>query len=104
MTAHPKIDPLTGDLHGFGYMSGAIGSKTMTYHVIGADGVVKRSERFEAPYAAMVHDFAVTRDYVLFPVFPLTFDLDRMSKIGSPFAFDAGERAPISGYWSAMRR
>ena len=95
MTAHPKIDPLTGDLHGFGYMSGAIGSKTMTYHVIGADGVVKRSERFEAPYAAMVHDFAVTRDYVLFPVFPLTFDLDRMSKIGSPFAFDGGAGAYI---------
>jgi carotenoid cleavage dioxygenase len=76
-------------------MSGAIGSKTMTYHVVGADGVVKRSERFEAPYAAMVHDFAVTRDYVLFPLFPLTFDLDRMGKIGSPFAFDAGVGAYI---------
>ena len=95
MTAHPKIDPLTGDLHGFGYMSGAIGSKTMTYHVIGADGVVKRSERFDAPYAAMVHDFAVTRDYILFPVFPLTFDLDRMGKIGTPFAFDVGAGAYI---------
>ena len=67
----------------------------MTYHVIGADGMVKRSERFEAPYAAMVHDFAVTRDYVLFPVFPLTFDLDRMGKLGSPFAFDAGAGAYI---------
>jgi carotenoid cleavage dioxygenase len=76
-------------------MSGAIGSNTMTYHVIRADGVVKRSERFEAPYAAMVHDFAVTRDYVLFPIFPLTFDLDRMGKIGSPFAFDASAGAHI---------
>ena len=74
-------------------MSGAMGSKTMTYHVIGADGVLKRSDRFEAPYAAMV-DFAVTRDYVLFPVFPLTFDLDRMGKLGSPF-FDDGAGAYI---------
>ena len=74
-------------------MSGAIGSKTMTYHVIGADGVVKRSERFEAPYAAMVHDFAVTRDYVLFPVFPLTFDLDRMGKIGLFCPCDPNQRS-----------
>jgi carotenoid cleavage dioxygenase-like enzyme len=89
MTAHPKIDPLTGDLHGFGYMSGAIGSNKMTYHVVSPNGVVRRSDSFEAPYAAMVHDFVVTRDYVLFPLFPLTFDLDRMSSLGSPFAFDA---------------
>ena len=95
MTAHPKIDPLTGDLHGFGYLSGAMGSKTMTYHVVGADGTVKRSDRFEVPYAAMVHDFVVTRDYVLFPLFPLTFDLNQMSKIGSPFAFDATAGAYI---------
>ncbi|MGB1334694.1 MAG: carotenoid oxygenase family protein, partial [Luminiphilus sp.] len=95
MTAHPKIDPLTGDLHGFGYMSGAIGSKTMTYHVVGADGVVKRSERFEAPYAAMVHDFMITRDYVIFPLFPLTCDLDRIAQFGFPFAFDRGAGAYI---------
>ena len=95
MTAHPKIDPLTGDLHGFGYLSGTMGSKTMTYHVVGADGTVKRSDRFEVPYAAMVHDFVVTRDYVLFPLFPLTFDLNQMSKIGSPFAFDATAGAYI---------
>lgn len=106
MTAHPKIDPFTGELHGFGYMSGAIGSKTMTYHVVDQQGVVKRSDRFETPYSAMVHDFAVTRDYVLFPLFPLTFDLDRMATLGSPFAFEAEagayigvlERdAPVSG-------
>jgi carotenoid cleavage dioxygenase len=43
----------------------------------------------------MVHDFAVTRDYVLFPLFPLTFDLKRMEKLGSPFAFEPQAGAMI---------
>ena len=28
--------------------------------------------KLTAPYAAMVHDFMVTKDYVLFPIMPLT--------------------------------
>jgi carotenoid cleavage dioxygenase len=43
----------------------------------------------------MVHDFAVTRDYVLFPLFPLTFDFKRMEKLGSPFAFEPQAGAMI---------
>ena len=67
----------------------------MTYHVVDAQGRVKRSDTFTAPYAAMVHDFAVTRDYVLFPIFPLTFDLARMADLGSPFAFESSAGAFI---------
>jgi carotenoid cleavage dioxygenase-like enzyme len=36
----------------------------------------------------MVHDFMITRDYVIFPLFPLTCDLDRVAQFGFPFAFD----------------
>ncbi len=95
MTAHPKIDPLTGELHGFGYMTGYAGSPTMTYHVLDKAGALIRSDEFEAPYPAMVHDFVITQDYVLFPIFPLTFDLARAAKIGSPFAFDAAQGTHI---------
>jgi len=95
MTAHPKLDPETGELHGFGYMSDHFGSNTMTYHVIDRTGRTLRSDTFEAPYAAMVHDFIITRDYILFPIFPLTCDLSRIEKFGFPFAFDASAGAFI---------
>ncbi len=95
MTAHPKIDPFTGDLHGFGYMSNYLGSRSMSYHVIDSKGAIKRSDNFDAPYSAMVHDFIITEDYVLFPIFPLTFDLQRINTLGVPFAFEPNAGAFI---------
>ena len=100
MTAHPKIDPETGELHGFGYMTDHFGSKTMTYHVIDRSGRTLRSDVFEAPYAAMIHDFVMTRDYVLFPIFPLTCDMSRIATIGFPFAFDRS----VGAYIGVLKR
>lgn len=74
MTAHPKIDPVTGEMHAFGYGVDGPGSRTIAYHVVDAAGRQVHSLHFEAPYAAMVHDFAITATHVLFPVFPLTID------------------------------
>jgi len=84
MTAHPKIDPQTGELHGFGYMTGYAGSPTMTYHVLDKTGALIRSDEFAAPYPAMVHDFVITQDYVLFPIFPLTFDWQELPRSARP--------------------
>ena len=36
-----------------------------------------RRDDFEAPFAAMVHDFLVTRRHALFPILPLTGSLQR---------------------------
>jgi Retinal pigment epithelial membrane protein len=36
-----------------------------------------RFDQLEAPYASMVHDFMVTRNYVLFPIMPLTGGMQR---------------------------
>ncbi len=83
MTAHPKIDPLSGELHFFGYGLGGLGSPAMAYHVANADGELTRSVRFESPYPSMVHDFVVTEHFVLFPIFPLTTSLERVGR-GQP--------------------
>ncbi len=87
-TAHPKTDPATGELLFFGYGTSGPLSAGMTFGVADAAGNVTRFDRFEAPYASMVHDFAVTAGHVLFPVLPLTASMARAQRGLPPFAWE----------------
>ena len=88
-TAHPKIDPETGELVFFGYMVGEMPfSNGLSYGTVDGTGKVTRLDIFGAPYAAMIHDFFVTRNYALFPVLPLTGSLQRAMEGKSPFAWE----------------
>jgi carotenoid cleavage dioxygenase-like enzyme len=88
MTAHPKIDPETGEMIFFGYSVDGMLSNKMSYHVVDSSGKLITSQFFDAPYASMVHDFMVTKDYVLFPIMPLTGSLDRAMSGGPAFAWE----------------
>ncbi|MEE4301537.1 MAG: carotenoid oxygenase family protein [Pseudomonadales bacterium] len=88
MTAHPKLDPETGEMLFFGYMADGPFTPGIRYHVVGADGKLTRSDHFEAPYASMVHDFVTTAEHVLFPIFPLTGSLERAMVGAPPFAWE----------------
>ncbi len=87
-TAHPKIDPQTGEMLFFGYMATGPGTPDISYGVVDADGNVTRSEVFTAPYASMVHDFITTDEHVIFPIFPATIDVERITKGGPTIAWD----------------
>lgn len=97
MTAHPKIDPKTGEMMFFGYMAAGPGSPDISYTVVNAVGEVTRTDMFKAPYASMVHDFITTDEHVIFPIFPATIDVDRIMKGGPTIAWDpdAGSRIGI---------
>ncbi|HEX7761053.1 MAG TPA: carotenoid oxygenase family protein [Caulobacteraceae bacterium] len=89
VTAHPKMDPETGEMVWFGYSIGDMPfSKTVSYGVTDAAGKVVRRDNFEAPYSSMVHDFLVTRNYALFPILPLTGDLQRVMSGGPAYAWE----------------
>ncbi|MFN3634233.1 MAG: carotenoid oxygenase family protein [Rhizobium rhizophilum] len=89
-TAHPKIDPATGDLLCFGYEAKGEATPDIVYYEIDPAGRKKRETWIVAPYAAMIHDFAVTEHYVIFPLMPLTSDLDRMKNGGRHFEWQPG--------------
>ncbi len=99
MTAHPKIDPQTGEMHFFSYFGTGFFTPHINYHVVDKDGQLIRSEQFEAPFPAMVHDFIVTAEHVVFPIFPLTADLKRALAGGPPFAWE-----PDKGSWLGILR
>ena len=77
-TAHVRIDPGSGAMYAFGYEAAGLASTTIAYLVIDAAGTLVRETWFDAPYCAMMHDFAITEHYVLFPIYPTTADLDRL--------------------------
>jgi carotenoid cleavage dioxygenase len=88
-TAHPKADPETGELMFFGYSAGEMPlSDQVSYGVLSADGRLIRQDLFQAPFAAMVHDFMVTKNHVLFPILPLTGSLERAMSGKPAFAWE----------------
>ena len=95
MSAHPKIDPETGEMLFFAYNADGIISPRMAFHVADRDGNLIRSEWFDAPYAAMVHDFITTRDYIIFPIMPLTGSMERAMQGGPVYAWEAQKSSYI---------
>jgi carotenoid cleavage dioxygenase len=72
-TAHPKIDPVTGEMHGFAYW---FAEPYLVYYVIDASGALVRNEPITIPRSVMIHDFAITRENVLWFDLPVVFDLE----------------------------
>jgi carotenoid cleavage dioxygenase-like enzyme len=99
-TAHPKIDPKTGELVFFGYNASGPLTPTLTFGAVSASGTVTRLDRFEAPYASMVHDFIVTENHLLFPILPVTGSLTRAMAGQPPYAWEPDKGA----YVGVMRR
>lgn len=76
-TAHPKIDPETGEMLGFRY---SVLPPYVVYYEISKDGKVTREVPIDAPFPSMVHDFITTREHVIFPIFPATLRLERAAR------------------------
>lgn len=83
-TAHPKIDPRTGEVVAFGYNTDGIASPTIKLFFIDAQGTLTRTESFDAPYPSMVHDFMISQNYIAFTICPMINDWERV-KAGKPF-------------------
>ena len=71
-TAHPHLDPATGELHALSYFFGW--GSTVQYSVLGADGRVRRTVDIDVGGSPMMHDFSLTTDHVVLYDLPVTFD------------------------------
>jgi carotenoid cleavage dioxygenase-like enzyme len=76
-TAHPKIDPATGNLHFFGY---GFTPPFLTYHVAAPDGQLLMSTEVPVQASTMIHDFAITDTDAVFWELPVLFDLASATK------------------------
>lgn len=79
-TAHPKFDPITREMVCFGYEAKGDGTPDVCYYVIGNDGKFVETVWLTCPVVAMIHDFAVTENYVC-ASFQLAIYLDKPFKL-----------------------
>ncbi|XP_006345442.1 carotenoid 9,10(9',10')-cleavage dioxygenase 1-like isoform X1 [Solanum tuberosum] len=90
-TAHPKVDPVTGEMFTFGY------SQTppfATYRVISKDGVMQDPVPITIPASVMMHDFAITENYAIMMDLPLYFRPKEMVKKKQlAYSFDPTKKA-----------
>lgn len=94
-TAHPKFDPDTGEMVAFAYAAGGDAHDASCSLVVWtfdpATGRKTEEAWYEAPFCGMIHDAALTRNYLVLPMTPLKADLERIKKGGNHWAWDPDE-------------
>ncbi len=80
--AHPHRDPRTGELHAVGY-HWARGNR-VNYTIVTADGAIRHSVDVQVGGSPMMHDFALTENFVVLYDLPVTFDKRRAAAAFGP--------------------
>ncbi len=82
--AHTKLDPRTGELHAITYYWAR--PDAVQHVVIDAGGTVIRAQDVPVADGPMMHDFALTENYVILYDLPVTFSMDAAAG-GSGFPY-----------------
>ncbi len=82
-SAHPKVDPVSGEMVAYGYQARGELSDDVVFWRIDAQGQVARETWLRAPYAGIMHDIAMTREHILLPVIPMVATRERL-EAGEP--------------------
>jgi carotenoid cleavage dioxygenase-like enzyme len=75
MTAHPRIDPRTGELLCFGY---SLFEPYLHYFVVDAAGELVHSVGLDLPAPVMMHDFVITEEHAVFLDSPIVFNMESL--------------------------
>ena len=94
MTAHPKLCPITGEMHFFGY---GFAPPLLSYHRVDAGGALVQTELIDVPGPTMMHDFAITEKNVIFMDLPIIFSPEALMAGGMPYVWsdDYGARLGV---------
>ncbi len=90
--AHPHFDAENGEMHGYAYSKQ---KPEIVYYVFNRQGEVIKAEKIAIPYCSLMHDFFITKDYVIFPVLPLTIDFERRQRGQPPILWEPEKGAHI---------
>ena len=79
--AHPKFDPVTGEIFNFGIAYSAANPHLNLYR-FGAGGELIYRKRLPLPYACSIHDFSLSQNYVVFYLSPYVLNMESLARDG----------------------
>ena len=83
MSAHPKIDPVTGEMIAYGYQAKGDLTDDIAVYTMNPKGRIVKEVWLKSPYLGIIHDIAITQKHVIIPVIARTTSLARL-KSGEP--------------------
>lgn len=95
-TAHPKIDPITREMHAMVY-AWPEWMDHVQYVVVGTDGKVRKTLDIKLPGMTMMHDMSLTQKYVVIYDQPVTVNFEMLENYNFPFSWnpDYGNRVGL---------
>lgn len=88
MTAHPKVDPRSGELVFFANEPEGRFTGSISCYLADAHGRIVSEREVRTPFPSVVHDFAVTADYIVLIVCPVVISLARARSGGPALAWE----------------
>jgi len=77
-TAHPKVDPYTEELVVFGYEARGLTSLDIVIYALDKTGVKRDEQWIKSPWCGMIHDCAITENFIILVIWPFESDMDRL--------------------------
>ena len=87
-TAHPKVDPLSGEMIGFSYEASGDLTDDLAVQFFDTQGRLTRELWLKAPLVSMMHDFAITQQHVILPTTAMVSSLERLKQGLNHWAYD----------------